>query len=165
MFVGSRRSSDRFVSFLDIFAPRNAIDYIKENVREGVLFSRKKISSFQITWSFRTFSVSRLRLIFPDKLLKKVYLETEKYRLSSSAALLRLRVCCKWRCIASIVLFYTTAFVPFAQPKDFSSRKWSKNDLLLELVMPYNGGLDGWNYCTVIVGSALVTWSTFFIAH
>uniref|UniRef100_A0A915PUH4 Single-stranded DNA-binding protein n=1 Tax=Setaria digitata TaxID=48799 RepID=A0A915PUH4_9BILA len=31
-----RRGSGRFVSFVDVFAPNNAVDYIKDHIREGV---------------------------------------------------------------------------------------------------------------------------------
>ncbi|MCP9258217.1 hypothetical protein DINM_002724 [Dirofilaria immitis] len=32
-----RRGSGRFVSFVDVFAPNNIVDYIKDHVREGIL--------------------------------------------------------------------------------------------------------------------------------
>lgn len=33
-----RRGSGRFVSFVDVFAPNNIVDYIKDHIREGMLF-------------------------------------------------------------------------------------------------------------------------------
>lgn len=35
--IADRRGSARFVSFVDVFAPNNAVDYIKEHIREGLL--------------------------------------------------------------------------------------------------------------------------------